>query len=168
MTFSVFLGLVALVEFHYRVVANRKKGEWQYSVFTLALLALTIGIAIVLSTDSDIYQNVWFYFNGWPYLAALAISGLYQISASFRAMRAKSTESTIVLILTFIVVLAQMPLASIYLPQLGPISDWLLKYASSGALAGITIGIGVGAVALGYRLLLGKEKTLSLEADKGA
>ncbi|GAH07536.1 unnamed protein product, partial [marine sediment metagenome] len=54
--------------------------------------------------------------------------------------------------------MAYAPGAGDILPFIVPIGEWIVEVPNNAAGRGVTIGVGVGIVALGLRTLLGREK----------
>lgn len=165
--FALLIGVYNIFGFHFRQVRKRKPGEWFFSAYTIILLVFSICLGLTMGASSVPYMWLWFNFSAWLYMCSLAIQGYFMVSGAYRAMKVRGLETILFLIAAVIVVLAEIPLASTFWPGVIPVELWLINFPVTGANTGIAIGVGIGIVALGARMLYGKEKTLKLEAEGG-
>jgi hypothetical protein len=93
-----------------------------------------------------------------------ATLAFYIASAAYRAFRARSAESTILLITACLVMLWRVPMGEAFLNLFpGDIPAFLNTYVMAGAnmavQRGIIIGAALGAASMSLRLILGIERT---------
>lgn len=160
--FAIILGLFNILRHDYIVAKSKKPGEWYLGVFGIVMLIATLLTGLVVSIRNPIYEWLWFYLSASIYAAALAIQGFYMVSASFRAFKAKSMETVMLLVPAAIVMIAYAPVITASFPQAVSLAGWVIDVPNTAAVRGITIGAGVGTIALGLRTILGKEKALAL------
>ena len=86
-----------------------------------------------------------------------SIAIFYMASAAYRAFKFRSAESVILLTCAFLVLLKNAPIGEVIWPGFGTIGNSLMDYPTMGVSRGITISTTLGSVALGLRVLLGKE-----------
>jgi hypothetical protein len=86
-----------------------------------------------------------------------SLLAFYIASAAYRAFRARTLLSSILLVAAVLIMIRFVPL--------GPISDivndlssWILKVPNMAAKRAIFIGIGLGMVATAIKILLGVER----------
>ena len=70
----------------------------------------------------------------------------------------QSWESAALLIVGTVVLLGQVPLGFQIWPQLPLLKAWLLQVLGTGGLRGIVLGVALGTLATGLRLLLGQDR----------
>ncbi|PID26835.1 MAG: hypothetical protein CR982_08455 [Candidatus Cloacimonadota bacterium] len=134
--------------------------ERWYAVLQLFAIFLMVFLGGYRGTEvgtpyHSLYINVYAPFNS-TYFAILAF---YVASAAFRSFRAKSFESTLLLIAAIIVMLGKIPLGesiSEYIPR---VSDWLLFGPSSAGRRAILFGGYLGALTLYMRIFFGLERS---------
>jgi len=160
-SFASILGLFNIYRYHYWNIKNKERGLWYLSIVTVVLLTVSLLYGYTQGIYSDTYQWMWFYLAAQTYAAGLSISGFYMISAAYRAMVARSAESFVLLVAAAAVLFGSAPLTLATMPGFEPIRAWFLSVPSAGASRGMTIGAAVGTLALGFRLLLGKEKMIT-------
>jgi uncharacterized membrane protein YjjB (DUF3815 family) len=78
-------------------------------------------------------------------------------SASYRAFKFKSVESTMLLVCAFIVLLKNAPVGEAIWSGFPGLGTWLMDYPVNGVSRGVTISTTLGSVALALRVLVGKE-----------
>ena len=88
-----------------------------------------------------------------------AILGFFIVTASYRAMRAHTLEATLLLLSGFAVMLTNAPIGAIIWSGFPVIGKWILNVPSNAVNRGLLIGVGIGSVLYGIRVILGKERS---------
>lgn len=90
-----------------------------------------------------------------------ALAGLllfFLVYAAYRLMRRRVTIWSILFVVTLLIVLlGYIPLT--YIGFLTPIREWLLRVPVSAGTRGILIGVALGTITVGVRLLLGQDQS---------
>lgn len=87
-----------------------------------------------------------------------AMLAFYMCSAAYRAFRMRNLHAGILLISSFIVMLGQIPLATAFIPGLHEFRQWILDVPNLASKRGIMIGVGLGAAATSFKIILGIER----------
>ncbi|MBN1879286.1 hypothetical protein JW823_04170 [bacterium] len=87
-----------------------------------------------------------------------AMLAFYMCSAAYRAFRMRNLHAGILLVSSFIVMLGQIPLATAYIPGLHELRQWILDVPNLASKRGIMIGVGLGASATSFKIILGIER----------
>ncbi|MBN1968028.1 MAG: hypothetical protein JXR48_03080 [Candidatus Delongbacteria bacterium] len=125
-----------------------------FSIFLMFFLGAYRGTEANTPYDS-LFTNVYVPFNA-TYFAILAF---YIASAAFRSFRAKSLESTLLLIAATIVMLGKIPLGEKMTDLIPLASDWLLFGPASAGRTAIIFGGYLGALTLYIRIFFGLERS---------
>lgn len=89
-------------------------------------------------------------------MAMLAITLAY---ASARLLRRRiDLLSGVFLATTLVVLLASAPLFGIEIPGLGELRDWIAQVPATAGARGILLGVALGVVATGLRVLMGADR----------
>jgi len=161
-TFALFIGFITLLMLHGRIVA--KKGEgWQWSAWILVTMVVytIIGLPIKslgLGKGQPIFEAIRMYVLTPLSSAMYAILGFYIASAAYRAFRARTPEAAVLLISGTIVMLANAPIGTTIWPGFANLKDWIFDVPNMATMRGVVIGSALGALALGVRVLMGKER----------
>jgi hypothetical protein len=154
--FAMILGFFNVLIVHLNKILRFKQG-WFYSIF----LVLTMMIVLILgliegpqgSLTSRIFQYVLF-----PLQATIfSLLAFFVASAAYRAFRLRSWESALLVITGVIVLLGQVPLWE----TLTSFKEWILGVPSMASARGILLGVALGTVATGLRVLLGIDRPYS-------
>jgi len=154
--FAMILGFFNVLIVHLNKILRFKQG-WFYSIF----LVLTMMIVLILgliegpqgSLTSRIFQYVLF-----PLQATIfSLLAFFVASAAYRAFRLRSWESALLVITGVIVLLGQVPLWE----ALTSFKEWILGVPSMASARGILLGVALGTVATGLRVLLGIDRPYS-------
>lgn len=190
--FAIGLGIVSLIQFHSRNIMRRREG-WGNSV---ALLCAAAAMAVFTIRDQYWGKQILFHdpFTGHPQdnhgifillfngglnsldAATFSLIAFFIASASYRAFRIRSVESSLLMIAALIVMLASTTLGTAItsgVPAEGwranfrieHISEWLLTRLNAPAQRGIVFGLEVGALATSLRLWLSLERGAYFDAE---
>ena len=162
------LGLVKFLQQHYKHIRNKEPRVWYHSIWLIIIALFTFFLGATQGTTDRLFE--WIYWNlmAQIYISTVVLQSLFSISAAYRAFRTRTYEATIMLLAALIVTITYTPIVTYYFPGISAWGDWLVKVPNLGATRGIYIGAAVGAVAIGFRILLGKEKAFGIGIGAGA
>ena len=155
-----FAGVNLLVIHTRRIQKNMSQGNMLdviLSVLLLGTLIVWTAVGIFMGRSSDTYQWMYSNFNLPLSSTAYAATLFYLASATYRVIRARSTETTILVVVSIVVVMANMPMFVTYIPALLVIKAWIETVIVTAAYRAITIGVGLGGILMGVRTLLAME-----------
>ncbi|QOR33740.1 hypothetical protein IMX26_09520 [Clostridium sp. 'deep sea'] len=156
---SIALGLAAvnLVRVHLRRIIL-KRGEWYNSLVLLLVLVVQTIIGLINSSTGNTYK--YLFDNIFTPLGATmyAMLAFWIASAAYRSFRARSLDSAILLIAATVVMLGNAPIGESIWSEFATIKSWIIEVPNMAAQRGIMIGGGIGAIALGIRILMGIER----------
>ena len=104
--------------------------------------------------------KLWIYDKVFAPLQATMFSLLafYVASAAFRAFRARSIEASLLLAAGVIVLLAQVQMGDDVTPRVVAVKTFLMDYVLKAAERAIVIGMALGVLSTGLRIVLGLER----------
>jgi hypothetical protein len=170
--FSAILGTIMILRQHKNRIVRRKPGDnsWVFSVWLIALTLFYLALGIY-SVESSLSATPtrnptfsWIYNNAQVSLdsAMYSLLAFYIASASFRAFKARTKEAAVLLISAAAMMLYNAPAGSVIFgplaPQFNSFGEWLLNVPNMAGFRGILIGAAVGAIALGIRVMTGRER----------
>lgn len=161
---AFILGIVSLCQYNYKVFRRRTPKFWYMGAWVIILTLFFFFFGIVMGTTHPAYE--WLYWNFSGNLAVInsVIPAFFLTTASYRAFRARSIESTLLLVAALVILITYAPLSAYLWPGLkANYGDWLVRVPNTGMVRGLTIGASIGAICLGFRVLLGKEKAFAIE-----
>jgi len=172
---SFFLGVISVFQVHaYKI--RRSAPGWGYSVVVFFGIFLILVPGIIFKGKIDIDgTETWF---GWMYRYILnplqatmfALLGFYVASAAFRAFRAKSFDSSVLLFFAIVVIFGAVPLGAylfeLVVPQswtaevnIPDIVEWIKNFPNMAARRGIILGATLGAIAVCLKIIFGIERS---------
>jgi hypothetical protein len=155
-----FAGVNILMIHTRRIQKNMSQGNMLdvfFSVLLLGSLIIWTAVGIFMGTTSDTYQWMYTNFNLPLSSTAYAATLFYLASATYRVIRARSTETTILVVVSIVVIMGNMPMFVTYIPALMTVKNWLAEVVVTAAYRAITIGVGLGGILMGVRTLLAME-----------
>ncbi len=158
--FALVLGMVNVLTVHLNKITHRDKG-WIYSVVLLVALLGTLGAGFLSGGPaSPLVQDGIFETLLFPLEATLfSLLAFFVVTAIYRAFRVKSFESFWFVLFGIIVLLGQVPVGSVISGGWLPIiKDWILDVPALAGARGVLLGVALGTVATGLRVLLGIDR----------
>lgn len=162
--FALLLGTINVIQVHARKIHRGQPGSI-FSVVLIAsmLLVLVLGLPSLPGRASGPSQPVvqWIFDNvQLPIQASLsALLVFFLVTAAYRLLLVRNLESAVMLIVVLLVLLGQSALGLI--PALSKVKDWILDVPTMAGVRGILLGVALGALLTGIRLLLGLERPYS-------
>ncbi len=159
--FALLLGLLNVLIVHFKRIRRREDG-WPYSIFLVGI-ALIVLLAGISGPETDVVK--WIFDNvQFPLQAAtFSLLAFYVATAAYRAFRLRSLESVAFILAVIVVLLGQIPIGR-YLSDLLPAArDWILDVPGTAGVRGIIIGVALGTIATGVRVLMGFDRPYSGE-----
>lgn len=158
--FALLLGLLNVLRVQIGQIRGRRSG-WAYSVVLIAVMLFVLGAGLVplpyqpAGPSRPVVQ--WVFENVQAPIQASfsALLVFLIVSAAYRALRVRTWESAVMLVVAVIVLGGQV-LAGL-VPVLPELRDWILAVPVAAGARGILLGVALGAVLTGIRLLLGVE-----------
>ncbi len=158
---ALVIGIFNLGYVHVKKISTQATGE-VYSVILLLSMGLTIVVAGFFGPTGDlslwVYNNVIFPIEA-SLLALISVILLYSCVRLFR--RGITLFSIIFILTTLVVLVGSVSIMGFQIPGLsGPdgIRALLIQIPAVGGARGILIGVALGAIATGMRVLMGTDR----------
>ena len=156
---AVFVGVINLITVHANKIFKRDKGR-VYSLFLIAALLLTLTYGFLLGPTDPAMINI---FNAviFPVEASLmAIMAVTLIYAAIRLLRRRADLMTIIfLAIAVVMMLGAAPWPFIQLPLIADLfRPKIINVLSTSGARGILIGVGLGTLLTGLRVLMGVDR----------
>jgi hypothetical protein len=162
---AVLVGLLNLIIVHFRRMQTGARGSF-YSLLTAAAAVATflVGAGESLRLGGPtLYQQgslTNLVFNGVIVASQAALASLvmfFLVAAAVRLLRTKPNRWSVIFLVTVVVILVGwLPLA--FLSPVNVAREWLLNVAVTAGARGILIGVAIGALVVGLRVLIGVER----------
>jgi hypothetical protein len=158
--FGLYLGVWNLARRHAVKVRHRGR-DWPHSLVLLGALFAVLALGFWPGSAGPGDPAVsWAYRYVYAPLNATVFSLLafFVASAAYRMFRHRSMESAVMLIAGIIVLLGQVPLGFQIWSGMPLVKEWLLDAPVASGVRGIVLGVALGTVATGLRILLGQDR----------
>lgn len=159
--FALLLGLLNVLIVHFKRIRRREDG-WPYSIFLVGI-ALIVLLGGISGPETDVVK--WIFDNvQFPLQAAtFSLLAFYVATAAYRAFRLRSLESIAFILAVIVVLLGQVPIGRYLSDFLPAAKDWILDVPGTAGVRGIIIGVALGTIATGVRVLMGFDRPYSGE-----
>lgn len=158
--FALGLGAVNLFKVHGKRVTERKEGtDWYFSAWLLVMLVLWIVLGLVTGQYEQGAAYSWLYNAIYLPISSTMYSSLafYMAYGAYKVLRARNFDAALLFITAVLVILGNTPMFPAMYPGFFYMREWIFGPIVSGAYRGVRIGIGIGAVVLGIKTLIGME-----------
>jgi hypothetical protein len=159
---AVFMGLFNLLVVHWNKLNDQTPG-WPYSAVLIFFFLVTLFLGLIFGPDFEVMLLLFNYVQLPIEAGLMALLAVSLVVAGFRLMSHRKDIFSLIFVLTAILVLignspwlmgSDAALASL----LGNIRAWVAQVWSTGGARGILLGVALGAVATGLRVLMGAER----------
>jgi hypothetical protein len=90
--------------------------------------------------------------------ATFSLLAFFVATAAYRGLRMRSPEAVAFVLTAVVVLIGQVPVGR-YLGDVVPaLKDWILNVPSTAGVRGIIIGVALGTIATGVRVLMGFDR----------
>lgn len=161
--FAVLLGIFNLLIVHFGKVAHKQKGA-VYSILLILSMLVTLGLGLLvpyLPNVSPVFDLVFRTFQLPVEASLMALLAITLTYASIRLLRRRLSVFTVIFLVTAVLIL----FGTAPLPFIGDtplLSDMLRPFLSqvmaAGGARGILIGVALGALTTGLRVLFGADR----------
>jgi len=155
----IFLGGLNVLAVHWTKMRRQQPG-WVYSLFVWLGFGLMVGAGFVRGPDDELVRLIFRHVQ-FPLQATIfSLLAFFVATAAFRAFRLRSLESLAFLVVAVVVLLGQIPSWGLgFLQDALPWArEWILTVMSLGGARGILLGVALGTIVVGIRLLIGIDR----------
>ncbi len=170
LTATFAIGIINLTRAHVNNVKNRRP-IWKYSLVLLVAMYFMAVASIIASPFSLDPQSIVIpktvyavVFPVWQFLyynilvsinaTLFSLLAFFIVSAAYRAFKARSLETSILLAAGLLVIIGQAPIFNLIWPGFATIRDWILAFPNTAGQRGILIGAALGILAFSVRRLI--------------
>jgi hypothetical protein len=157
---AALVGIGNLTWVHTNKIRRNEKGSG-YSVLLFISLIVTFLLGIILRPEHIAMKAVM---NGIIIPTEAALMGILTISllyAAIRLLRRRVDLMSILFLITTIIILvgsASLPFVAGEIPVVGIVARWITQVGALGGMRGILIGVALGMLTTGLRVLFGADR----------
>ena len=158
---AIFVGVINLISVHWQKMSTDAPG-WIYSVILILSFLLTTLVVGFFQPASQ--WSLWiFNFIQIPIeTSLLAILAIILIVAVARMVSERRNIFSLIFILTvFLILLGTITVPFIDLPAIKEMRVWVVGVWATAGARGILLGVALGTIATGIRILLGTDRPYS-------
>ena len=158
--FALLLGLWNVLSVHLGRIARRDSNGWSSLVI---LLAAVVVFLVVLPSGGASRASDWVMRYLYRPLEAsfLGLIVFFIATAAYRALRARTWETGLLLAAALVVLVGSAALSNAISPVLAAAKEWVMSVPLVAGVRGITLGVALGAILTGLRILTGIDRPYS-------
>lgn len=158
--FALLLGLANLAWFHARRIAKRE-AQMPYSILILATALVIFLLALPSGGGGAAAQWILRYVYQPLEASFLALLVFFIATALYRALRVRTWEMALFALSAVIVLVGSVPFMEIFSPLIPAAKEWVVNVPALAGVRGILLGVALGIIATGLRLLTGIDRPYS-------
>jgi hypothetical protein len=157
--FALLLGIFNLFSVHWKKAGSQGPGRI-YSLVLLISLVLTIVLASISGPTGSLSLWIFNTFQVPAEISLLAVLAVVLLYAGARLLARRPKWNTILFLVTVVLVLlGTVPLLFIgEITPLNALRDWITQVPAIAGARGLLIGVALGTVATGLRILIGSDR----------
>ena len=156
--FALILGSISLWSTHARKIRLKSDG-WPYSIVTLVALVVVTGLGVGQGVaEGTVVSRIYNMVNSPLASTMFALLAFFIASAAFRAFRARNVEATLLLVTAVLMMIGRVSIGEFIWKGFPGFTEWLLDVPNLAAKRAIAIGVGLGAVSIALKIILGIER----------
>jgi hypothetical protein len=161
--FTMLAGVFNLLSVHWQKIEEGQKGSGYSIVLVLSffLPLIAAGLDLWFSGKPVAYWQIWvFRYLQVPVESTLfALLAIVLVYAIIRMMRRRLTPFALIFFATVsVVLLLSSPYITSFMPELEMLRDGITDVLAMGGARGILLGVALGTIATGIRVLMGVER----------
>lgn len=158
--FALLLGLANLVVFHAKRIAARDK-QMPYSILILAAALVVFLVVLPSGGTGPAGQWVMRYIYQPLEASFLALLVFFIATAVYRALRVRTWEMALFALAAVVVLIGSAPFTQALSPLFPAAREWVVNVPALAGGRGILLGVALGIIATGLRLLTGIDRPYS-------
>lgn len=161
--FAVLLGIFNLLIVHVGKIVRRQKGA-VYGIFLVLAMLVTFVAGLLAPSSPKISPAFDFAFRAFQLPVEASLMALLAVTltyASIRLMRRRLSAFSVIFLVTAVLILlgtAPLPFVGETLLLGGTLRLFLAQVVAAGGARGILIGVALGALTTGLRVLFGADR----------
>ena len=162
---AVLVGIANLIKVHVEKIRNNKTEGYSIALLVALFITLSVGAYDMIRTytqgDFNLQRTQWIFEHiqlpiETSLMAVLAVS-LTFAAARLLGRRLNFLSATFVGVV-LILLLGSMPQIAERLPIIGDLRTWIVQVPAVGGARGILLGVALGTIATGLRILMGSDR----------
>ncbi len=155
---ALLVGVVNLFYVHWKKTSDGNVDSL-YSAVTVFALLVTIVLVGWFGPTHAFSLWIFDYIQVPVESSLMAVLAITLAYASARLLRRRiDLLSVVFLATTLVILLATAPIFGIELPGLGDLRDWIAQVPATAGARGILLGVALGIIATGLRVLMGADR----------
>lgn len=156
-SFAMALGYGNMLRVHLNRVRFHR-GAWKFSYVTLFCMISYFLLGLAVTPQGAELRYV--FTNVYTPLSAsvFSLNAFFICTACYRAFRIRNVQAAILLISGIIVMLGRVGVGTAIWTGFAEWTSWIMNVPTSAGMRAVNIGAALGAIGVGFRMILGLER----------
>ena len=156
----LLVGVIQLARVHLKKFSGQQDGAW-YSLVLILSLGLTLIVALAGYWIGDTRLMMWL-FNYVQVPIETSLMAILAVVLAYAVIRMLSRRmnlfSTVFIVTVLLVLIGTVSIPGLGTNILGGFRDWIVSVAATAGARGILLGVALGTIATGLRVLMGADR----------
>jgi hypothetical protein len=156
----LLVGVIQLARVHLKKFSGQQDGAW-YSLVLILSLGLTLIVALAGYWIGDTRLMMWL-FNYVQVPIETSLMAILAVVLAYAVIRMLSRRmnlfSTVFIVTVLLVLIGTVSIPGLSTNILGGFRDWIVSVAATAGARGILLGVALGTIATGLRVLMGADR----------
>jgi hypothetical protein len=139
-------------------ISKKTPGIWQWRVWMLIVMYGWLLVGFVLGSKHDYYNFLFNNIVAVIYQSMMGVTAFSLFTAFYRSLRLRNFDVALLGIVTIIVALGNVPIGEAIWGGFPLLRTWFFEAPVLGADRALRIVESIGSVAIGFRILIGKNR----------
>ncbi len=162
---AMLVGIVNLASVHLGKIRANEEGGFSFILLLSLIITLGVGLYDIVKTHLDQeanFQRISWIFNYIQLPIETSLMALLAISLTYAAARLLARRlnllSVVFVGVVLMLLIGAVPQVAAQAPLLAEIRSWILRVPTMAGARGILLGVALGTIATGIRILTGSDR----------
>lgn len=162
---AMLVGIFNLTSVHLEKIRTNQEGGYSFVLLLTLIITLGVGLFDIIKTHMNQelnFQRVSWVFDYIQFPIETSLMAVLAISLTYAAARLLTRRlnllSVVFVGVVLLLLLGAVPLIAARAPMLADIRNWILRVPTVAGARGILLGVALGTIATGIRILTGSDR----------
>ena len=164
----IWIGAINIARHNWRDIRRKEPGRWHLAIFQFFLIAVMLisgfgeGRSSTQSGPGAPQTVINWLYNNYQIIGSQAVSaltGLWAVTAIYRAFRGRTLESVLFLLGALFVMLRNAPVGGMIWSGFPTIGTWILDAIYNPTIRALVLIMGIGIFTYAIRFYIGQERS---------
>jgi hypothetical protein len=162
---AMFVGIFNLASVHINKIQQNEQGGYSFVLLFSIIITIGVGLFDIIKTHTlqELnFQRLSWLFNYVQFPIETSLMAVLAISLTYAAARLLARRfnflSIVLVAVVLLLLIGAVPMVAAVTPILSDVRHWILRVPTVAGARGILLGVALGTIATGIRILTGSDR----------